>query len=245
MPAYANVTPFTPTSGPGKGVKGLKAASHAKIANLDILGTGKDAWAHVGAVGLTTESFANGVKGVASAGADVEIVGANVGGLLGLDVPTDLLRDLTNGNAVKEVIKNLGLPEEDELLAAVDLIYMTAGITIDTFGEVTNVDPKGNFANASAGTLAITVEPKIPNPTAVLASLDAGDIVPRLGKSDFVSTGLILKVTLPNASSAVSMGKVLSEDFPPPPRTGVGTPLMAGVVLIGAAAMVRRFALAK
>jgi hypothetical protein len=247
LDAIANVNPMTPKSGPGKGVKGLQAQSSAKVANLDILGTGKNAWAHLGAVGLTTSSFANGVAGSAKANSDVEIVGADLGGLLGLSIPTDTLRDLTNGTAVKEVVKTLGLPgdQEADLLATVDLIYNVAGITITAFGEETDIDPKGNFANASAGTLAIRVEPKIPDPQALLNNSPAGAVVPKLSKSDYISTGLVLQVALPNASSAVSIGKVLPKTFPPPPNTGVGLPLLGAVVLMGSAILIRRFALAK
>lgn len=246
LKSFADVRPFTPKSGAGKGVKGLLGESAAKVANLDILGTGTEAWAHVGAVGLNTSAFANGVKGAAVAGSDVEIVGADVGGLLGLSVPTDTLRALVDGTAVREVIDNLDLPLEQDLLNTVDLIYLTAGIDIDAFGKNIDIDPKGNFASASAGTLRIRVEPKIPNPAALLEAPTGGaTVVPALTEDDFVSTGLVLQVTLPNASSAASIGKVLSQDFPEPPTTGVGLPLLGAVALIGSAIGVRRFALAK
>ena len=246
LKSTADVRPFTPKSGAGEGVKGLLAESGAKVANLDILGTGDDAWAHVGAVGLTTSAFANGVKGAATADSDVEIVGADVGGLLGLSVPTDTLRALVDGTAVKEVIDNLDLPVEQDLLNTVDLIYLTAGIDIDAFGKNIDIDPKGNFASASAGTLRIRVEPKIPNPAALLEAPTGGAaVVPALTEDDFVSTGLVLQITLPNASSAASIGTVLSQDFPEPPTTGVALPLLGAVSLIGSAIAVRRFALAK
>jgi len=247
LDSHANVTPFTPKSGPGAGVKGLLASSASKVANLDILGLGDNAWAHVGAVGLNTSSFANGVKGAATAGSDVEIVGADLGGLLGLSIPVATLRDLTDGTALKDVIDGLDLPVENDLLNAVDLLYNVAGITIDTFTETTNIDPKGNFANASAGTIAITVEPKLITEsglTKLTGGLGGANIIPALGKNDFVSTGLRLQVLLPNASSGVSIGDVKG-GFTSPPRTGVGVPLLGAVALIGAAVLVRRFALAK
>lgn len=246
LKSHADVRPFTPKSGAGKGVTGLLATSSAKVANLDILGTGDNAWAHLGAVGLTTSSFANGVKGAAEGDADVQVVGADLGGLLGIDVPVDTLQDLTDGDAVKAVVEKLGLPDaqEGDLLAAVDLVYNIAGITINTFPVTRDVDPNGKFAYANAGTLEIIVEPKIPVPTA-LTNLPAGGLVPRLTEDDFVSTGLALKVTLPNANSGVSVGRVKGGRITPPPTTGVAFPLMGAVVLIGAALLVRRFALAK
>lgn len=238
MKSFANVYPHKPAGS----VKGLLAESHAKITDLNILGD----WATVDVVGLTTSAFANGKRGNAFADADVDVLGADLGGLLELGIPVSTLQALGDGSAVKDVIENLGLPANvtDELLATIDLVYNTAGITIDAFGKTTKVDPKGHFASATAGTLAITVEPAIPNLTkADLADLSDG-IIPDLDKSDFVKLGLKVKVELPQSSAAVSEGAIEGETFPPPPTTGVGTPLLAGIALIGSAVLVRRFALA-
>jgi hypothetical protein len=59
-----------------------------------------------------------------------------------------------------------------------------------------------------------------------------------------VSTGIKLTIEAPNSSASVAVGNVLGS-VPPPPRTGVGTPLLAGLMLLGGAIVVRRFAVSR
>jgi hypothetical protein len=84
----------------------------------------------------------------------------------------------------------------------------------------------------------ITVEPKIPDLGSLAGSgLDASKVT-------YQSVGLKLTVDLPAAESAIALGDVKGEvPFTRPPRTGVATYGIAGLLMIGAAIMVRRFAL--
>jgi hypothetical protein len=123
------------------------------------------------------------------------------------------------------------------------MLYNIAGITVENVG--TQIVKQANFASAKAGTLRITVAPKLP----VLGSLSqlTGGAVPSLDSIKYVSTGIALQIELPNSSAASSVGAaVLGKTFPgPKARTGVGTPFALAFVLIGAAIVVKRYALAK
>ncbi|HEX9774628.1 MAG TPA: hypothetical protein VGB83_03495 [Actinomycetota bacterium] len=216
-----------------KGGAGLLSTAASQVADIDILG----GWATIDSIALETSAFANGIKGGAVAEATSKVVGADIGGLLGIDLTGDDLNGLTNPDAVKEAIldagKATGLSDQaEELVAAIDLLVNIAGISVEFFPTMQEADPKGNWARSSAGTLALTVEPKIP---VIEAAGLAG--VPRPAK--YLSTGVSLKIELPTAASEVKVGDVLSSN----PTTGVGTPLLAAVVLIGAAVVARRFAL--
>jgi len=63
----------------------------------------------------------------------------------------------------------------------------------------------------------------------------------------YVPSGIVLSIEAPNSSAASGVGaRVLSKTFPGPrATTGVGTPFAIAFVLVGAAVLVKRFALAK
>lgn len=243
----ANVMPKTVD-----GVEGLLAQSTSKVADVKVLGD----WATIEAVGTETNSFANGQASGAYATSDAQIAGLNLGGALGIDVSEDELREVLSGDYLKNTVEGLGADlEQDvtEVVRALDLLHGIAGISYEFFKEDSEFDDDGMWANASAGTLKLTVAPKIPVFNAdELADLDDG-IVPELGEDDYVATGLSLELELPNSSSAVVLGDVLSNcvgkcgptSFVLPGRTGVGTPLLVGVLLLGMAVVVRRFAMTK
>lgn len=243
--AHANVLPQS-----RNGVTGLLASSSAKIADVGILkaATG-ESWASLGAVDLSTQAFANGVKGGADAVAKSTVVGADLGGLLGIDIDGMDLADLTNpaylydalfpGQDVPEALK----PVLAELAATTELLANIAGINVELFGTDKKIAADGTSAWATAGSLRITVAPKVPKVSALLSKIGQDGVIPRLAASDYVSTGIELMVEAPSASSAVAVGNVLGS-VPPPPTTGVGTPLLAGLMLLGGAMVVRRFAIA-
>lgn len=93
-------------------------------------------------------------------------------------------------------------------------------------------------ASARSDRVRITVEPKIP--LLQNAKTVPGSSVPQLTDADYVSTGISLTVDLPSAYSAVGQGVVVAGFNA---VTGVGTPLVAAFLLLGAALLVRRFAL--
>ena len=231
------------------GATGVMSSSNSKIANLDILKLGDaNGWAHIDAINLATKAFADGVKADSIASAVQSITGGNLGGLLGLHIANQDLADLLNGNALsstlQQVLKQANLPANlsDSLVGAVKMLYNIAGITVENVG--TQIVKTANFASAKAGTLRITVAPKLP----VLGSLSqlTGGAVPSLDSIKYASTGIALQIELPNSSAASSMGAVLGKTFSgPKARTGVGTPFAIAFVLIGAAIVVKRYALAK
>lgn len=236
------------------GTTGLLARSSSKVADVDILG----GWATIDAVGLETESFANGVAGEAKAKSDVQVAGVNLGGLLNVDIPEQGLADLANPETIKAKIMEAVADQEQEVqdaaaqvVTAFDVLYNIAGVSVELFKEETDVDPDGWGASANAGTLKITVAPQTPvlsdDPAALAAALMTGDI-------EYTPTGLKLEISLPNAESAVGLGNVFSsgcigecnpKSFVLPGRTGVATPLLAGMFLLGMAVFVRRFAMTK
>ena len=230
------------------GVEGLLATSSSKITDLNILGD----WATLGAVNLETSAYANGTKGQAVADAIVDIIDANLGGALGINITGAEFAKLTNAEYLYNAIrKDVGaLPELEsvfeELAAATKLLAQIAGINVTLFDEVERVDPNGNSAFAAARSVLIEVEPMVPNAAALTAALQEaianGQAVPRLDEDDFVSTGIRVAVELPQSAASVSLGSVLGKT-PPPPTTGVATPLLAGLMLLGGAITIRRFAI--
>jgi hypothetical protein len=246
LTAGANVTKAVGASG----ATGIMSSSNSKIANLDILKIGSaNGWAHIDAINLATKAFANGVKADSIASAVQSITGGNLGGLLGLHIANQDLADLLNGTALtstlQQVLKQANLPANlgDSLVGAVKMLYNIAGITVENVG--TQIVKQANFASAKAGTLKITVAPKLP----VLGSLSqlTGGAVPSLDSIKYVSTGIALQIELPNSSAMSAMGAtVLPVHFGgPKARTGVGTPFALAFILIGAAIIVKRYALVK
>lgn len=97
----------------------------------------------------------------------------------------------------------------------------------------------GIGAAARSDTLRILVEPKVP----LLMNAKTGSgVLPTLSDSDFVPTGISLRVDLPRAYSAMGQG-VLVSDFNV--VTGVGSPVLLGFLLLGLAVLVKRFALGR
>jgi hypothetical protein len=238
------------------GAVGVLSSSNSKIANLDILKLGNaDGWAHVDAINLVTKAFANGVAADSIAQATQSITGGNLGGLLGIHIANQDLADLLNGTAVtstlQQVLKQAGLPSDlgDSLVGAVKMLYKIAGITVE------NVKPQitktATFASAKAGTLKITVAPEIPALGDIVNALTGGATASALPSLDTIKTvpsGIKLTLELPNASSVSAMGNVhgiTKVPGTPPAHTGVGTPFVVAFTLMGAAIIVKRFALAK
>jgi hypothetical protein len=237
------------------GAVGVLSTSNSKIANLDILKLGNaDGWAHVDAINLATKAFANGVKADSIAEATQSITGGNLGGLLGLHISNTDLADLLNGTAVtstlQQVLQQAGLPSDlgDSLVGAVKMLYKIAGITVENVG--TQTKKTASFASASAGTLKITVAPQIPALGDLVSSLTGGAAaLPDLSAIKTVPSGIKLSLELPNASSVSAMGNVHGVTIPkglkPPATTGVATPFVVAFALMGAAIIVKRYALAK
>jgi hypothetical protein len=235
--AKANVSTATVN-----GFKGVLAQSASKVADVKLLG----GWAGLDAVGISTSSFANGHKGGAASSADSQIAGLNLGGALGLNIDGSDLQNLANPKALEKAISDAaasaGLQAQaQDLIGAIDLLYNISGIDVQFFGQSHTADKLGRYAQAQAGTLALIVEPKIP----VMSSMVTlpGHTVPTFTK--FASTGIRLRVDLPNASTAVAAGNVLGTSFTSNPVTGVGMPIFAAFVLLGAALVIRKFVLSK
>ena len=251
LTAGANVVKSVGASGK----TGVLSTSNSQIANLDILklGSGKG-WAHIDAISLLTKAFANGVKSDAVAEAKSSATGGDVGGLLGIHISNADLADLLNGTALSKtltgVLQKAGvLTDQVSLLAgAGNMLYKIAGISFENVG--TSIVKTASFASAKAGTMRITVAPQIPVLSDLLSSLNSGTAAAsalNLNAVKYVPSGIVLSLELPNSSAASGVGaKVLGKTFPgPKARTGVGTPFAIAFVLIGAAVLVKRFALAK
>jgi hypothetical protein len=251
LTAGANVVNHVGASG----AMGVLSTSNSQIANLDILKLGSgNGWAHIDAISLLTKAFANGVKSDAIAEAKSSATGGDIGGLLGLHISNADLADLLNGTALSKtltgVLQKAGVPTDQvaQLTGAVNMLYKIAGISVENVG--TSLVKTASFASAKAGTLKITVAPQIPVLGDLLTSLTSGTAAAsalNLNAVKYVPSGIVLSIEAPNASAASGIGaRVLSKTFPgPKARTGVGTPFAIAFVLIGAAVLVKRFALAK
>jgi hypothetical protein len=99
-------------------------------------------------------------------------------------------------------------------------------------------------ASAVSDQLTLDVAPKLPKLSALTAVPSAAGIVPRLGKSDFVPSGVTLHVDMPKAAAHLGNGNVLALGVARA-RTGVGTHAFAALLLIGAAIVVKKYALTK
>ena len=251
LTAGANVVKSVGASG----ATGVLSTSNSQIANLDILKLGSsNGWAHIDAISLLTKAFADGVKSDAIAEAKSNATGGDIGGLLGLHISNADLADLLNGMALSKtltgVLEKAGVPTDQvsQLTGAVNMLYKIAGISVENVG--TSIVKTASFASAKAGTMRITVAPQIPVLSDLLSSLNSGTAAAsalNLNAVKYVPSGIVLSLELPNSSAASGVGaKVLGKTFPgPKARTGVGTPFAIAFVLIGAAVLVKRFALAK
>jgi len=239
----SNIFPETRT-----GVEGLLAEASSKIANVALLGD----WATIGSIDLKTEAYANGVKGGAKAVATSNVVDANIGDGIGVHVSGADLQFLTNPVKVYETIRKDAqlLPELEGPLTQVanasKLLLQIAGIKVELFGTEENAAKNGLWATSRAGSLKVTIEPQLINQAglAAITSAPVGTVPLLDNDKHFTSTGLRVELTAPEAYSAVSVGNVLDE-FNPPPTTGVATPLLASLMLLGGAITIRRFALAR
>jgi hypothetical protein len=235
---------------------GSLATSNSQIANLDILKLGNaNGWAHIDAISLLTKAFADGVKSDAIAEAKSSATGGDIGGLLGVHISNADLAGLLNGTALSStltgVLQKAGVPaaQVSQLTGAINMLYKIAGISVENVG--TSIVKTASFASAKAGTLRITVAPQIPVLTDLVSSLTsgtAGASALNLNAVKYVPSGIALSLELPNSSAASGVGnpQVLGKTFSgPKARTGVGTPFAIAFVLIGAAVLVKRFALTK
>lgn len=244
LAANANTSPKTVG-----GVNGMLASARSKVTDLDILG----GWATIDAVGLKSESYANGVKAQAKAQSDAEIVGLDLGGALGIHVEEQDIKDFLGdpSTLIEAIAEDApdGLEEPfGEIVAALKLLQTIAGISFDFIEESTMIDPKGQFAKSSAGTMVLRIEPKIPTLDALKnATPGVGGVVPRLKESDYVSAGIRIQLELPSAATSVAVNNPVKGQLfrGPDAKSGVGTPLLAVVMLLGAAFTIRRFALSK
>lgn len=219
---------------------GLLATASSKIADLSVLG----GWVSVDSAALTSSAYANGIKAAAEATSNAKIVGATLGGLLNVDISEADLARLTNPETLKGVLRGTAPAgfetQVEDVAAAIDLVNSIAGVTVEFLSDSKTALPNGRFAKAEAGTLRITVAPKIP----ILANgvTPAGSAVPRLAADDYVSTGLSLQIDLPTTEVQVSAGEVLCVGRCAN-RTGVGTAWGAILLLFAAAFTVKRFGL--
>ena len=230
------------------GTTGLLARSGSEIVDLELLG----GWASIGSIKVLAEAFANSVKGAGGADANsrTDIANVDLGGLLGVHVSADDLIHLTQSSTVKalarDTMKELGLNQDiTDIENAIELVYDVAGISIVKLGNTEKVSPAGILAEATANSLLIKIEPKLPNFTKLQAGL-AGGHVPLLADSDYVPTGLSLTVELPNASASVAATSVQSVCIGScVPVTGIGTPWIVALSMLALALLVKRFALAR
>lgn len=235
LPSHADVVQHAPST-----ANGLRATASAGIADLDILG----GWVSVGSAKLEALAYANGVEGSSESKsvANAKVIGATIGGLLGIDISeADLVR-LADPETLKKTLRDTvpGLEAQvDDVAAAIDLLYNVAGVKID-YLEKRTPPATPRTAYAKAGTLRITVAPKIP----ILANgvTPAGSVVPRLAADDYVSTGLSLVIDLPSVEVQSTSGGVACVGRCAT-RTGVGTAWGAIFLLFGAAFTVKRFGL--
>jgi hypothetical protein len=259
LTAGANVTKAAGASGK----LGVLSTSTSRIANLDILKLANEAqgWAHLDAIDLATKAFANGVKSDAIAEATSNATKGNLAGLLNIHVSNSDLADLLSGNAlVNTLTSSLTNALKQAGLSATQISQLTNPITgiVNLLQNILNIKVESvtpqlvktaSFASAKAGTLKITVAPQIPVLTDLLGSLTAGTAgtsALNLNAVKYVPSGIALSIELPNASAASGMGVVQGKTFSgPKARTGVGTPFAIAFILIGAAVVVKRFALAK
>lgn len=230
---------------------GVRASASSKVADISVLG----GWVTIGAIGLDTTAFANMVQGAADANAEVTVADVNLGELLGLRIPVEGIRNLADREVLKAKLRELAPPAAqaaiEELIAAVDMLYNIAGLTVDVFptargrmladGSCGGKGPSALDACAEAGTLRLVVEPKIPDTALLLEELAKGR-VPRLAPDDYKPVGLLLEVEFPQAASRVNLQAVQASFFN---RTGVPTHWIAAIVLIGVALAVRRFVVAR
>jgi len=239
------------------GATGVLSTSNSQIANLDILKLGSaNGWAHIDAISLLTKAFADGVKSDAIAEASSHATRGDIGGLLGLHISNNDLAGLLNGTALSSTLQGVltkaGVDpaQVSQLTGAVNMLYKIAGITVQNVG--TNIIKTASFASAKAGTLKITVAPQIPVLTDLVSSLASGTAAAsalNLNAIKYVPSGIVLSLELPNASAVSAMGNVKGVSCVSlcshNPRTGVGTPFAIAFILIGAAIVVKRYALAK
>ena len=250
LTAGANVTQSVGQSGK----TGLLSQSTSQIANLDILKLGNaKGWAHIDAISLLTKAFADGVKSDAIAQAQSSATRGDVGGLLGIHISNADLADLLNGTALSKtltgVLQKAGVPADQisQLAGAVNMLYKIAGINVENVG--TSIVKTANYAAAKAGTLRITVAPQIPVLGDLVSSLTSGTAAAsalNLNAVKYVPSGIRLVLEAPNASAQSIVGAQVLAKLPTPhATTGVGTPWVLAFIMIGAALVVKRFALAK
>ncbi|MFA5891814.1 MAG: hypothetical protein WDA27_12835 [Actinomycetota bacterium] len=167
---------------------------------------------------------------------------------LGTEVPAGLeagLNDLVATATLLDKIAGVKIEriKGGDLVTRAHNSELEAAIAKTDSGDISSVLAAvgvGYGASAQSDTLRITVEPKIP--LLQNAKTVPGSNVPQLDDADFVSTGISLQVDLPTAYSAVGQG-VLVQGFNA--VTGVGTPIFAAFLLLGAALLVRRFVLSR
>lgn len=227
---------------------GLHARSESEIIDLELLG----GWASIGSVKVIADAYANSVKGAAGADANsrTDIANVDLGGLLGVHVSADDLIHLTQSSTVKalarDTMKELGLNQDiTDIENAIELVYDVAGMSVVKLTNEEQVSPAGILAKASANSLLIKIEPKLPNFTKLQAGL-AGGHVPLLADSDYIPTGISLTVELPHATAVVTATSVQSVCIGScVPVTGIGTPWIVALSMLALAILVKRFALAR
>lgn len=191
------------------------ATGFSRMADIDLFGKGDNALVHIDA--LTTKTFAQVGEAAGSnkATAIHEILGLRI-----LDNEIGLLKG--DQLAVSVNGKQLALPVNvlDQLNS---LLFDTLGLKINLFG--TEKSAVAGKAFAKARTLEVKIAPNI-----------AGNVL------------FDLTIAGPGSEVFAQAGTVQGVSFPAPhPTTGVATNvyLLAGPALIGAAVLVRRFALSK
>lgn len=226
-------------------VTGLQAKAESQIVNLEVLG----GWASIDSIHVLAEAYANGIKGKndATSVSNTDIVNASLGGLLGIHVSAADLEHLLDPATLKGVVRDTLPPAAsaavDEIAAAIDIIYNVSNVTLERLSSSKLVSPAGVKAQATSNSLRLRVAPQIPN-FAKLTAAGAG--VPRLAKSDYTPSGLVISIDLPSASAAVAATNVLPVCIGScVPITGVEHKVLFGLMLLGLAIGVRRYALSR
>lgn len=232
------------------GMTGLLSTSESEIVNLELL----DGWASVGSIKVAAEAFANSVKGLntAKATSEMDVANVDLGGLLGIHLSADDLIHLTQSATLKNLVKDTaeaaGVKQDlTQIENAIELVYDTAGISVVRLDNTNreNIGRSGALSEATANSMMIQIAPKFPNVAKLQSGLASGTI-PALADSDYVPTGLSLTVELPRAEAVVRATSVQSICVGScVPITGLGTPWMVALSMIGLAILVRKFALAR
>lgn len=225
---------------------GVEAVGLTKIVDLSVFG----GLVSADSISVKAEAFANGKKGLARAAAtpDADVLNVNLAGLLKVHLSSADLDRILNPETLKtptrDTLKQLGLTAAVESIEnAIDLSYNIAGVSVEHLESASSAGPSGTVASAEANSFRLRIAPTLPK----LAALTRGGAgIPKLAKSDFVPTGLSITIELPRATAAVASPTAFGVCIEScTPITGVENKAIFGMLLLGLALGVRRFAFSR